>query len=186
MRKIANLVLVKLMVWEITGCIPGEIRKTVIIVAPHTSLYDFIIGRMAFWVLHQHVKFMINGKYFFWPLGWLLRSLGGVPVKRDKTTGLLLQLNQMYHENDDFHLVITPEGTRAFTNRWKKGFYQIAQSAEVPVYMAFIDYKNKKGGIGLKLEPSGNFQEDFAVVEAFYKQFHARHPERYNLNPVDE
>jgi len=183
MRKIAYFVLVRLMGWEISGAIAPNIEKTVIIVAPHTSLWDFVIGRMAFWVLNQKVKFMINGKYFFWPLGWILRTLGGVPVKRDKTTGLLLQILQMYQESDHFNLVITPEGTRALTNKWKKGFYQIAMSAEVPIYMAFIDYKNKRGGIGPELRTKGNYQEDFKVIEKFYRQFHARHPEQYNLNP---
>lgn len=183
MRGIAYFILVRMMGWEISGSVNVGIKKTVIIVAPHTSLWDFVIGRMAFWVMNQGVKFMINGKYFFWPLGWLLHSLGGVPVKYDKTTGLLLQINQMYQQNEWFNLVITPEGTRAYTRNWKKGFYQIATTAKVPIYMAYIDYKNKRGGIGPKLEPSGDYQKDFAVVESFYRNFHAKHPEKYNLNP---
>lgn len=180
---IARLILVQLLGWKITGSIDPSVKKSVIIVAPHTSLWDFVIGRMAFWVLKQKVKFIINGKYFFWPLGTLLRVLGGVPIKYDRTVGFLLQVNEMFHQHESFHLVITPEGTRALTNKWKKGFYQIAMNAKVPIYMAFIDYKYKKGGIGPRLDPTGDYEKDFVKVENFYKKFHAKHPEKYNLNP---
>ncbi|MBN2638809.1 MAG: 1-acyl-sn-glycerol-3-phosphate acyltransferase [Bacteroidales bacterium] len=183
MYKIAHLILVRMLGWKITSSVSSPIDKSVIIVAPHTSLWDFVIGRLAFWVMKQDVKFMINGKYFFWPLGALLKALGGVPVKYDRTTGLLMQINQMYQRNDTFNLVITPEGTRALAVKWKKGFYQIATTAEVPVYMAFIDYKEKRGGIGPKLDPSGDYEKDLHLLEKFYGNFHAKHPEKYNLNP---
>lgn len=183
MSGVARLILVHIMGWKITGSVDPGIKKSVIIVAPHTSLWDFVLGRMAFWILHQKVKFIINGKYFFWPLGPILKALGGVPIKYDKTTGFLLQINQMYQQNDSFNLVITPEGTRALTTKWKKGFYQIAMNAKVPIYMAYIDYKNKRGGIGPRLDPSGNYDSDFVLIKEFYKNFHAKHPEKYNLNP---
>ena len=100
MRKFARFVLIKMLGWEITGELPSEIRKAVIIVAPHTSIWDFIYGRLAFWVLELNVKFLINSKFFVQPLGWLLRKLGGLPVKYSKATSLLLQIKQMYKNND--------------------------------------------------------------------------------------
>jgi len=167
--------------WEISGELPSGIQKAVIIVAPHTSIWDFIYGRLAFWVLDLDVKFLINSKFFIGPLGLLLRKLGGVPVKYSKTTGLLLQIKQMYGSNDSFFLVITPEGTRSLVERWRKGFYQIATGSDIPIVMAYIDYKNKKGGLGPVFYPTGNYFEDLKEIENFYKNFHARHPERYNL-----
>ena len=181
MRKFARFVLIKMLGWEITGELPSEIRKAVIIVAPHTSIWDFIYGRLAFWVLELNVKFLINSKFFVQPLGWLLRKLGGLPVKYSKATSLLLQIKQMYKNNDSFLLVITPEGTRSLVTKWRKGFYQIATGSNLPIVMAFIDYKNKKGGLGPVFYPTGNYDKDLVEIESFYKNFHARHPERYNL-----
>jgi len=168
--------------WEIRGEVPSEIRKAVIIVAPHTSLWDFVYGRLAFWVLGLDVKFLINSKYFIEPLGWVLRNMGGVPVKYSKTTSLLLQIKQIYERNESFFLVITPEGTRALVAKWRKGFYQIAMGSNIPIVLAFIDYKNKKGGLGPTFYPTGNYDDDLIEIEKFYKNFHARHPERYNLS----
>lgn len=183
MRKFAETVLVRMLGWEIAGEVPSGIRKAVIIVAPHTSIWDFIYGRMAFWVLDLNVKFLINAKFFIAPLGWLLRKLGGFPVKYSKTTSLLRQIKQIYENNDSFLLVITPEGTRSLVNKWRKGFYQIATGSNLPIVMAYIDYKDKKGGLGPVLYPTGNYNKDLAEIEEFYRHFHARHPERYNLNP---
>ncbi|UBM63261.1 1-acyl-sn-glycerol-3-phosphate acyltransferase [Candidatus Sulfidibacterium hydrothermale] len=184
MQKVANLILCRLLGWEITGKIPEDVQKAVIIVAPHTSLWDFVYGRLAFWVLDIPVRFMINEKYFIGPLGWLLKALGGQPVRQTRPTRLLLEIFDHFKANDSFFLVITPEGTRKKVDRWKKGFYQIALQNEVPVVMAFIDYKYKKGGVGPLFYPTGNFDEDMKKIERFYRDFHARHPERYNLSDV--
>ncbi|MBE0651818.1 MAG: 1-acyl-sn-glycerol-3-phosphate acyltransferase [Bacteroidales bacterium] len=181
MKNIAKLILVRLLGWEISGEVPSGIKKAVIIVAPHTSIWDFIYGRLAFWVLETDVKFLINSKFFVGPLGGLLRKLGGFPVKYSKTTSLLLQIKQMYNHNDFFFLVITPEGTRALVERWRKGFYQIATGSDIPIVMAYIDYKNKRGGLGPVFYPTGDYDKDLKEIETFYKNFHARHPERYNL-----
>ena len=182
MQKIAYFFICRLLGWEITGEIPVSVKKAVIIVAPHTSLWDFVYGRLAFWVLGIDVRFMINEKYFFWPLGWLLKALGGQPVKQTQSTRLLREIFNHFKKSDTYFLVITPEGTRQRVSRWKKGFYQIATENNVPVVMAFIDYKEKKGGVGPLFYPTGNFDADMKEIEGFYRRFHARHPERYNLS----
>ncbi len=185
MQKIAHFILCRLLGWEISGKLPDSIKKAVIIVAPHTSLWDFVYGRLAFWVLDIPVRFMITQKYFKWPLGWLLTRLGGQPVRQSRPTRLLLEIFGHFKNNDTYFLVITPEGTRELTNPWKKGFYQIAMQNQVPVIMAFIDYKYKKGGIGPVFNPTGDFETDLKNIEEFYLQFNARHPERYNLSETN-
>ena len=182
MQKIAEFIICRLLGWKISGQIPPAVKKAVIIVAPHTSLWDFVYGRLAFWVLGIDVRFMINEKYFFPPLGWLLRALGGQPVKQTRPTRLLREIFGHFKNSKSYYLVITPEGTRQHVSRWKKGFYQIAMENKVPVVMAFIDYKKKKGGIGPLFYPTGDFDKDMKEMEKFYRQFHAKHPERYNLN----
>ncbi len=182
MKRIAYFILVKLLGWEISGTVPENVTKSVITVAPHTSLWDFVVGRLAFWILNINVKFIINEKYFFWPLGGLLKLLGGVPVKQDKATKVLFQITQLFKTKESFFMVITPEGTRSIAKEWKKGFYQIAKIAKVPVILAFIDYKFKKGGLGPVINITGDFNRDFNDIKNFYKQFHAKHPEKYNLS----
>jgi 1-acyl-sn-glycerol-3-phosphate acyltransferase len=186
MQKLAHFILCRLLGWEISGKIPDTVSKAVIIVAPHTSLWDFVYGRLAFWVLDIDVRFLINQKYFKWPLGWLLTRLGGQPVKQERPTRLLLEIFNRFEKNDSYFLVITPEGTRQLVPRWKKGFYEIALQNKVPIVMAFIDYQLKKGGVGPLLYPTGNFAEDIKKIEAFYRRFHGRHPERYNLSAIQD
>lgn len=182
MRRIAHFILCRLLQWKITGEIPSSVEKAVIIVAPHTSLWDFVYGRFAFWILDVDVRFMISEKYFKWPLGWLLTVLGGQPVKQTRLARLLLEISNHFKENDSFFLVITPEGTRKLVKRWKKGFYQIAVDNNVPVIFAFIDYKDMKGGLGPVFYPTGDFNTDIKEIENFYCHFHAKHPELYNLS----
>jgi len=112
MQKIAYFIICRLLGWEITGKIPDSVKKAVIIVAPHTSLWDFVYGRLAFWVLDIDVRFMINEKYFFRPLGWLLKALGGQPVKQTRPTRLLREVFDHFKNSGSYFLVITPEGTR--------------------------------------------------------------------------
>ncbi len=181
MRKLLQFVLIKIFGWQITGTIPPEIKKAVIIVAPHTSLWDFVVGRIAFWYLNVDVKFMIKSEAFKWPFGYFLRKLGGVPVKRGRPAYLLIQILKMFKENESFFTVITPEGTRSLVPKWKRGFYEIALKANVPVILAFIDYKYKKGGLGPVFYPSGNYEKDLKEIEKFYMPFHGKHPERFNL-----
>lgn len=171
MQKIARFILCRLLGWEITGEIPISIQKAVIIVAPHASLWDFVYGRFAFWTLGVDVKFIINKKYFKWPLGLLLTSLGGLPVKQTHPTRLLLEIFDHFQKDNSFFLVITPEGTRKQVRQWKRGFYHIAMESHVPIVMAFIDYKNKRGGLGTIINPTGDFEKDMTVIEGFYLRF---------------
>lgn len=172
----------KILGWEISGTLPEGVTKAVIIVAPHTSLWDFVYGRLAFWILDIPVKFMISAKYFKFPLGNLLTILGGEPVTKSNPLRLLLEILNKYKTSKSFYVVITPEGTRSLVEEWKKGFYQIATRAEVPIVLAYIDYKVKKGGLGPVFYPSGDYEKDLPVIQKFYLKFHARHPERFNLS----
>ncbi len=181
MKRFLIFLLINVFNWKIKGGIPDGIKKAVIIVAPHTSLWDFVIGLIAFWYLQANVKFMIKSEAFTWPFGYFMRKLGGVPVKRGKPAHLLIQILRMYQDNEEFFTVITPEGTRALVENWKKGFYQIAIKTKVPIILAFIDYKEKKGGLGPVFYPTGNFEKDIVEIEKFYKPFHGKHPKQFNL-----
>lgn len=183
MSQLISTWLLALFGWKMSGSIPSHVKKAILIVAPHTTNLDFVIGKLAYMSLGIPTRFLIKKELFFFPLGILLKALGAIPVTRTKGNKTILQTVELFHTYPQFYLTITPEGTRNYTNNWKKGFYHIAQQAQVPVYMAFINYEKKRGGIGPELKISGNFDNDWPQIEDFYKQQGAKYPEKFNLSP---
>ncbi len=181
MSLIANLVL-RLTGWRICGNMPKEIKKSVIIMAPHTSNWDFIIGWFGLLALKIKPSLLIKKEAFHFPLGYFLKAMGGIPVDRNKSYNAVKYATDLFRKRNNLHLIITPEGTRRLNHKWKKGFYFIALKAGVPIILGYMDYEKKNGGIGPVIYPSGNFEEDFIKIESFYKNKKARHPEKFNLS----
>lgn len=149
--------------------------------APHTSNWDFVVGRLAFASQGVRVHLMIKKESFFFPLGMVLRALGGIPVDRRQSQNTVKTITKHFEESDRFFLIITPEGTRKRVERWKKGFYFIAQTAEVPIALGYLDYGKKEGGIGPIIYTSGDFDKDLARIQDFYRDKQPCHPGKFNL-----
>jgi 1-acyl-sn-glycerol-3-phosphate acyltransferase len=180
-RRIARFFL-KRKGWNIDATLPENIKKAVVIMAPHTSYYDFMYGWLAFSANNIKGKFLIKKESFFFPFGYILKGLGGIPVDRSNSRNAIKSVHEAFETNKDLFLVITPEGTRSLVKNWKKGFYHIAKAAEVPVICGYLDYAKKEGGFGPVIIPSENYEEDFKIIEAFYTGKGARHPEKFNLS----
>lgn len=174
--------LLKLWGWQISGNVDHNVKKYVMIIAPHTSFMDFIIGRLAFNVLGIKVKFLIKKEFFFFPLGYFVKALGGLAVDRSKSSNIVSQVCNIFAHSDSIAIAITPEGTRKLNYKWKKGFYFIALKSQVPIVPGYLDYKDKIAGIGELFYPSGDFEKDFKMLEDFYKGRTAKYPENYNLS----
>lgn len=173
----------KVMGWKLVGEIPEGVDKCVIPVAPHTCIEDFILGRLAYCSVDKPVKFLIKKEFFDNPiLRPLLTKLGGIPVDRSRSNNTVTQVAALFKEYDTLNIVITPEGTRKLVHHWKKGFYYIAEKAHVPIVLGFIDFKKKELGFGPMFYPSGNFDEDWKIMEEFYRGITAKYPDRYNLS----
>lgn len=157
-----------------------EPLKSVICVAPHTSNWDFIIGKFYYWTLGRKSSFLMKKSWFFFPIGYLLRAMGGVPVDRSKRTSVTEQMAREFNERKTFHLAITPEGTRKLVKKWKMGFYYIAVKAGVPIQLAYIDYAKKEMGINTVFYPTGDEKSDLLKIQTFYKSVTARNPEKFN------
>jgi 1-acyl-sn-glycerol-3-phosphate acyltransferase len=183
MTHIARFIL-RLLGWNIYVRAPLDIPKAVIIMAPHTSNWDFILGRLAFFCYRISPRILIKKEAFTPWLGRVLRWLGGIPVDRRHSQNTVKEISRCFNKNDRFYLLITPEGTRRKVKNWKRGFYFIALNAKVPIFFGFLDYRKKEGGIGMMMEPSGNFEADFKIIENFYRDKTARHPEKFNLTPA--
>jgi 1-acyl-sn-glycerol-3-phosphate acyltransferase len=163
--------------WKIDQSAPANVNKAVVVVGPHTSNWDFIIGKIAFAHYKVNAKFLIKKELFFPPLGWILKPLGGIPVDRKRNNNITEQAVQYFNSNEKFYLVFTPEGTRSYNPNWKKGFYYIAQKANVPIYIAYIDYKNKTGGFDSLFMPTGDIEADIRHIKTVLSQYTGKVPE---------
>ena len=163
------------------GQFPEGVDKSIIISAPHTAIEDFIIGRCFFWMEGRQVKFLIKKEFFRFGLGWLLKRIGGIPVDRSKGNNMVVKTAAVFRQYDKLTIVITPEGTRKRVEKWKRGFYYIAELAQVPVVLGFIDFKTKKCGYGPSFIPSGDFNKDWPMIEDFYRGMQGKKKGLFNL-----
>jgi len=152
--------------------------KIVIAVAPHTSNWDLVYGLALARVLEAKISWLGKHTVFWWPLGPLLRSLGGIPVRRDHPEEVVNQIVRAFNEAETVSLAITPEATRRHTPYWKSGFYRIAVAAGVPIQLGFIDYSRKRGGLGPAITPSGDLRADMDEIRAFFADKVGHYPEK--------
>jgi 1-acyl-sn-glycerol-3-phosphate acyltransferase len=150
--------------------------KAVVIVYPHTSNWDFIVGILARFAIALPAHWVGKDTLFRPPLGGLFRRLGGIPVNRRQSTGFVDGLVEAFAKNTSLYLAIAPEGTRAKSDHWKSGFYRLAVAAGVPLGLAFIDYSRRQVGIEIWLRLSGNETEDMAEIRAYYADKRGRKP----------
>jgi 1-acyl-sn-glycerol-3-phosphate acyltransferase len=164
--------------WRFEGAVPSE-PKMVLIVAPHTSNWDFPTGLWAKLALRLKAGFLGKHTLFWWPLGAFLRSMGGIAIDRSKPEGIVEDATRAFRENDHLLLVITPEGTRSRSERWKSGFHRIAVAAEVPILVIAFDYPRKVIRLGPLVRPTGDYEKDLAEIQSHYHVGMARRPENY-------
>lgn len=171
--------LLKLLGWKIVSVIPPGTKKCVIAVAPHTSYWDFAIGRLAYWLLGVKASFLIKKEAFRFPFKHLLLRMGGIPVDRGKSNRMVDEVVERFNNAESLVIVITPEGTRKPVKHWKKGFYHIAYQAKVPIALGYLDYKKKEGGVGKVIIPNGDIENQLKEIRDFYREMTPRHPEKF-------
>ena len=184
LQKLSSFIL-KLMGWTIMSEVPPDLKKAIVMQAPHTSMLDFVIGRMAFWHYGVKINLLIKKEAFNTWYGGLLKAVGGIPVDRQKSTNLVDQVAEKFNNSESLFLVVTPEGTRTRVDNWKKGFYYIALKAKVPILVGFIDYPKKIGGIGPHIYPSGDFEKDMKEIEGYLRGFVGKNKGWFNLENFD-
>lgn len=161
--------------WQAQADYPASGRY-VLIVAPHTSNWDFPLGLLASGALGLDAHWMGKHSLFRWPFGWLFRALGGVAVNRGQPGLLIEQMAQLFASHDPLVLALAPEGTRGATDHWKSGFYRIAVAAQVPIAMAYMDYGSRQIGLGGSFMPSGDVEADLQLISAFFAGHHGKIP----------
>lgn len=170
--------LMNILGWKIEGEKP-EYKKFVLTAAPHTSNWDFVIAVTTFYILGIKGRFTIKKDLFFFPLGILLKLLGGFPIDRkNKNSGTVDQMLAEFDKNEELVFLVTPEGTRSANQDWKKGFYYLAMKAKVPIVMGYADYEKKVAGVGPSYFPNGDVEADIEKMKDFYRGKKGRFPEQ--------
>ena len=167
--------LLKIFRWKINGDLPS-LPQYVIIVAPHTSNWDFIIGVICRGALGQKIHFLGKHQLFKPPLGWFFKIVGGIPVDRSRSNKLVDDVVDLFNKNNEFRLALSPEGTRSPVERWKTGFYYIAKGANVPVIMIGLDFKLRILDIADPILISDNIDKDMNKILYFFQNIDGRHP----------
>ncbi len=170
-------IIYKILGWKIKGSIAPEIKKYVMIVAPHTSNLDFFVGLAARSMLRLKTKYLAKKDLFKPPFGWIFYALGGFPVDRSKNTNMVDKVVEIFNQHDNFSICITPEGTRKYAAVWKTGFHKIALQAKIPIIMVAFDYATKTVYAEPPFYPSEDMQADLLKIKAYYRQFKGKNPE---------
>jgi 1-acyl-sn-glycerol-3-phosphate acyltransferase len=168
----------RLLHWRFEGEFP-EPSKLVLVVAPHTSNWDFVVGIAIVFATGLNAHWLAKDTWFRWPVGLLGRWLGGLPVDRSRRHDRVEQTSRVFREHERLWLAITPEGTRKKVERWKSGFWHIAKAAGVPIAPCYFDYRKRETGFGPLLIPGDDYEQDLARLQAFYATVTARHPEQF-------
>lgn len=163
--------------WRVEGKLP-DLPKFVLIGAPHTSNFDFLLFLGVIFSLRANVKFMGKAELFRPPYGWFFYYCGGIPVDRKKSTGLVEQMVKACNDSDKFILTIAPEGTRHQVAEWKRGFYHIAKSAGIPIVLAVVDGKHKKVRIGHVFHPTDDAEADMKAIQGYFSGVIGVNPRR--------
>ncbi|OIQ16032.1 1-acyl-sn-glycerol-3-phosphate acyltransferase [Lacinutrix sp. MedPE-SW] len=172
MRKIAKFIYFKLLGWKVVGnttMSKKEIKKAVIIAAPHTSWHDFYIGVLLRKVIDIKTNFVGKKELFIWPFGYYFRALGGVPLNRSKNENKVQAIAKAFKNKEEFRITFAPEGTRNKVEKWRTGFYYIAKEANVPIIMFTLDFKNKQNVVSQPFYPTDDMEADFNYMYSFYK-----------------
>ena len=164
--------------WRVEGGIP-DIPRMVLIVAPHTSNWDFLTGIWVKLAMRLGARFVGKHTLFRWPLGAFMRWLGGVPVDRTAAAGFVEEAARVVSESERMTLVIAPEGTRRRRENWKSGFYRIAMAAGTPIVLAGFDYPRKVVFFGPLIEPTGDYDKDLERIQSHFNAGMALRPENY-------
>ncbi|HCR70963.1 MAG TPA: glycerol acyltransferase [Anaerolineae bacterium] len=167
LRQISNLIMF-LAGWRVDGKLPN-IPKYVLIGAPHTSNWDFVLFLGIIFHLKVDARYMGKAELFRFPYGWFFYYCGGIPVDRKKSTGLVEQMVEACNKNDKFILTIAPEGTRHKVTEWKTGFHRIAKGAGIPIVMAKVDGAKKTVYVGEVFHPTENMDADMVLIQEAFK-----------------
>jgi 1-acyl-sn-glycerol-3-phosphate acyltransferase len=168
--------LLALLGWHVDGNLP-DLRKAVVIVAPHTSNWDFVLGIAAKLAFGLHASWLGKDSLFRGPFAWFMRRMGGIPVDRSRPQDVVSQSVARFAASERMVLGLSPEGTRKAVARWRSGFYHIARGAGVPIVPVALDWPSRSLVVGPPVQTSADMEADMAALGAFYAPWRGRRGE---------
>ena len=167
----------KILGWKVEGKFDPTIKKSVVIVAPHTSWHDFYVGAFARKQLGIPIHYVGKKELFRPPFGWYFRWMGGTPLDRTPGQNKVESIAAVFEDKEEFRLTLAPEGTRKKVEEWKSGFYYIACKAGVPIVPVSFDYPSKTVTVHPEFYPTGDYAKDAPKIQSFYKGVVGKVPE---------
>ena len=167
-KKIYEWIFYGFMGWKIKGNMDPQIRKSVLMVVPHTSWHDFFIGMLSRGIIDLEMNFVAKKELFVFPFNYYFRWMGGAPLDRSKNKNSVENIASIFQQRETFRLAISPEGTRKKVTEWKTGFYYIALKAGVPIIPVAFDYGNKQVILHPAFYPTGSIETDFDFLQNYF------------------
>lgn len=176
---IGKFIFYRVIGWNIKGQFPNDLKKYIIIIAPHTSNWDFLLGVIVrmFVIQVGNAKYLGKSQLFRPPYGWIFRALGGYPVDRSKHSNLVDAVVDIFNQHDEFCIALTPEGTRKKVDGFKSGFYYIAKGANIPILPVAFDYENRLIIANDLFWPGEDPKKDMETIMAYYSHIRGKNPE---------
>lgn len=157
-----------------------EVMRCVYAAAPHTAISDFLVGIAYMWSVGTPGHIFIKKEFFRWPLGAPLRHFGCVAIDRgNPKNGIVAQAVQGFREHQNYSVILTPEATRKPVRRWKRGFWEIARGAGVPIVPVYVDFSRKEIGLFDTIWPSDNYEADIKQLRSLFRSEMAKRPEQF-------
>ena len=163
--------------WKVKGKLP-DVPKCVMIAAPHTSNWDYFYTLNVAIILKARIYAMGKQSLTEGFFGGIMKWLGIIPIDRSKNNNIVNLTVEAFNENEELIVIVPPSGTRGKVTYWKTGFYYIAEGANVPISLGFIDYGRKTGGIGPLFYPTGDIEADMKEIRSFYADITGKYPEQ--------
>ena len=184
MKKLFGKLMLKLVGWKIV--LEGNVDnldRCILVVAPHTANEEYLLGNLAYWSLNKPLKVIIKDEHTKAWYGFIVKALGGIGIDRSQKNDLVKFVVNLF-EKEDFSLVITPEGTRSWVPKWRKGFYNMALAAKVPIVLASGDFKEKIMYLGREISvedlQTRTYEDIMTEMEEYYKKITPKYPEKWN------
>lgn len=179
----------KLKGWTLDRNMPEGVDRCVLLGVPHTSNWDGIYTIASTHLLGVPMRFTVKDELMKFPFGWFVRSGGGIGINRrpkkegEQRKSMTQAMIDLFAENEKLAIVVTPEGTRSKRTEWKTGFYHVARGAGVPIGLSYVDFKNKKSGVGKVIDPSDKtLDEVMRIITDFYRDANPKYPEKFSLD----
>ncbi len=188
MGKLISRLIFKIFGWTYNDQVGGGYDRSVMIAAPHTSNWDLLFARAAFYLMDIPVRYTVKNDWMRFPFNLIFGPLGAIGIDRspkkagEERKSMTEAMIDLFSKNEKLSVMVTPEGTRSLRTKWKTGFYHVAVGAGVPIALGYLDFKKKEAGVGKIVYPSGDMDKDMREIMDFYKNITGKHPEKFSVD----